>query len=711
MRRYFAFFLTIVVIAVFFITGSGVRIQSPDAAPVSRVEAAEVSSPDTATRLTPYLEPNGDVVLFDFEHPDEAGRFVYGNVNTFVEPTNDVARTGSTSCAATFYVGSVRQGKRLVFYTLMHPARGRMVDWSPYSEFQAAILNSEDFTVTIEVEYADLADHSVWRRYSLPPKVWSRLRQPLADLENEGLELGSMKRISWSQIDTEMAGINTMYFDDIRLITKDPAASEAAVSAAWQAFEDWLMEEGSAPRASYIPDLKTDQQRISEIQDRYDCGHLDGYILTDVCVVGGGMSGTSAAIASGRLGVETLLVEQYDFLGGTATAAMVAPMMPNTVNGQDLVKGIFEDIVQALEAEDAMQRDRYNSATIYFDKEKLKYVLNELVIDSGCKMLLHSWAESPLVKDKNCEGIIVDNKSGRIAILAKVVVDATGDGDIAAGAGCEFEIGRGYDQYSQSVTLFFRMGGVNESVAFPEQYSRTDRPEGQIPADYLFADIFRAGVEDGTFPADVPISQLYFERTTQPGVVSINATRAFEVDATNACDMTYASVETRRQAIVLADFIIKNIPGFGNSFLQETGVQVGVRESRRIIGEYELTGKDVLDGRRFDDVIARGSYGIDIHCADFSGCGVVGLKLEGGASYDIPYRCLVPMGVENLLLAGRCISVSHIALGSVRIMPVACGTGHAAGVAAALSVKKNTTPRALNYYDLRNGLIAQGAAL
>jgi len=708
MRRYFALLWTLAVVAVFLLTISGVQFFPQRA---SMVEAAEVTPSSTPIHLTPYLEPNGDVILFDFEDPEEAGRFVYGNVNTFVESTSDVARTGSTSCAATFYIGDELQGKRVVFYTLMHPARGRLGDWTPYTEFQAAILNSEDFTVTIEVEYADHANHSVWRRYSLPPGVWSRLRQPLDSLRDDGLELGSMKRITWSQIDTEMHDINTLYFDDIRLITNDPESSENAVAAAWTAFEEWLMAEGSAPRAPYIPELKTDARRIAELQNRYDCGHLDGYYVTEVCVTGGGMSGTSAAIASGRLGVETLLVEQYGFLGGSATAGMVAPMMPNRAGGQDLVEGIYEDIVGELMNLNAANRDRYNTGVIYFDKEQLKYILNNMVIDAGCKLLLHSWAERPLVKNGICEGIIVDNKSGRIAIIAEVVVDATGDGDMAAGAGCEFEIGRGYDEYSQSVTLFFRMGGVNEGVAFPEQGRRTQRPYGQIPAEFLFADIFRRGVANGTFPADIPINQLYFERTTQNGVVSINATRAFEVDATNTGDLTYASVETRRQAVILSNFIHDNIPGFNNAYLQETGIQVGIRESRRIIGDYQLTGRDVLNSQRFQDVIARGSYGIDIHCADHSGCGVVGLELEGGASYDIPYRCLVPRGVENILLAGRCISVTHVALGSVRIMPVASGTGHAAGVAAALSVRNETSPRNLDYFDIRNALIAQGAAL
>lgn len=681
----------------------------PSRIPESAVEAAP-ESPVKQAPLTPVLQPNGDVILFDFENPDEIGRFVYGNVNTYIETTSDVARTGTTSCAVTFYVGAEPQGKRLVFYTLTHPARGRLADWSPYSEFQAAVLNNEDFTVDLEVEYAD-GTNSVWRKYSIPPGVWCRIRQPLSDLSDEGLDLSSIKRISWSQLDINIGGINTLYLDDLRLIASDPEASRIAVADAWSAFEDWLMAESSGPREAYLSTIHTDQNRISEISERYDCGHLDGYVVTDVVVVGGGLAGSSAAIASGRLGVETLLIEGYGFLGGTATAAMVTPFMSNRAGGRDLVKGIFEDIVNALMARGGARRDNNNAGVIYFDKEQLKYILNDLVIDAGSKLMLQTWAETPLVYGNICEGIIVDNKSGRLAILADVVIDTTGDGDMAAKAGCPYEIGRGYDEYTQSHTLFFRMGGVNENTAFAEQGRRTYRTAEEIPENYLFADLFRRAVTDGSFPSDIPINSVYFERTIQPGVVSVNATRVFEVDGTNVNDLTYASVETRRQAVLLADFMRANIPGFENAYLQETGTQVGIRETRRILGEYQLTGRDVLSGREFPDAIAMGSFGIDIHIADFSGGGVVGLDLAVGDSYDIPYRCLVPLEIDNILLAGRCISVTHVAFGSTRIMPVASGTGQAAGVAAALCILKDATPRDLDYPSLREALLMQGAVL
>ena len=685
------------------------NFQYETASTVSAVNA-NPEKPVEQAPLTPFIDENGDVVLFDFENSDDIGRFVYGNINTYIETTSDVARTGSTSCVATFYVGTERQGKRLVFYTLTHPARGRLADWSPYSEFQVAILNNEDFSVDLEVEYGD-GVNSVWRKYSIPPMVWCRIRQPLSDLAGDGLDISSIKRISWSMLDTDLPGICTLYLDDVRLVASDPDASLTVVSDAWSGYEEWLTTQSAGPREQYLPTIHTDQGRISEIENRYDCGHLDGYVTTEVVIVGGGVSGSSAAIASGRMGVETLVVEAYAFLGGTATAAMVTPFMANRAAGRDLVKGIFEDIVNALLARGGARRDSTNPGVIYFDKEQLKYILNNLVIEAGTKLMLQTWADSPLVYGNNCEGIVVVNKSGRLAILADVVVDTTGDGDMAAKAGCPYEIGRGYDEYTQSNTLYFRIAGVNESVAFAEQGRRTNRPAGEIPANYLFADIFRQAVEEGRFPSDIPINSVYFERTVYPGTISVNATRVFEVNGTNVNDLTYGSVETRRQAVMLADLMRENFPGFEHSYLQETGTQVGIRETRRIIGEYQLTGRDVLSGRQFPDVIAMGAFGIDIHIADFSGGGVVGLDLSPGTSYDIPYRCLVPLDIDNILVGGRCISVSHVAFGSSRIMAVASGTGHAAGVAAALCVLNNTTPRELDYPSLRDAMLDQGAIL
>ena len=274
-------------------------------------------------------------------------------------------------------------------------------------------------------------------------------------------------------------------------------------------------------------------------------------------MVGGGVSGSAAAIASARLHVDTLVIERYGFLGGNATATMVEPFGDNRGgNSDDLVKGVFHDMLVGLQAMGAFKRDPNKPGVIYFDAEALKYVLNNLVTGSGAKMMLMTWAEKPLVKGNIIEGVIVNNKSGRLAVMAQVVIDGTGDGDIAAAAGCQYEMGRGYDQYTQSATMYFRMGNVDTVKAFAEQSRRAQKgPGGSVPPTYLFADLFKKAVAEGRFPADIPINEIYFEMTMQPDVVSINATRVFEIDGTNSGDVTYASVETRRQAVELSEFL------------------------------------------------------------------------------------------------------------------------------------------------------------
>ena len=207
-------------------------------------EPGQASATPPSTPATPYLEPNGDCVLFDFEDPEQVGRFVYGGINTFIEPATNNVRTGKGSCAATFYVGAQKTRNRAIFYTLMHPARGRLTDWSPFTEFQASIFNDETFTVNLDLEYGD-GSKSLWRRYSLPPKTWSQLSQPLADLSSNGVNLSGIKRISWSQLDTDMVDINALYIDDVKLVGADPAAAKKSVEAAWAEYEQWDATRGS----------------------------------------------------------------------------------------------------------------------------------------------------------------------------------------------------------------------------------------------------------------------------------------------------------------------------------------------------------------------------------------------------------------------------------------------------------------------------------
>lgn len=674
------------------------------------------------TELTTYdVVPAGEglwaLKMFGFDGDDELSRFVYGDVNVYIERASDQANPDDHYAEATFFRSNVTEGKRLYFYVLTHPLRGIYSDWSAGDKFSFAVNNVNDFDVMLHFEISDANGNTLEQSFNLESWREHRISIPVSTLSAGSLDASEIKSITIWLIDSEMPDIATLHFDDFILTGSDQEALQTMKNTADAESERLLAEYESQERAGYLPTINNDPQEIENITSKFNPGPIQGVANCDVVVVGGGMSGCSAAIAASRAGADVILVEAYGFLGGMATAGMVFPFMNSRAGNEQIVEGIFLEIFEHMAKDGLAKRDKHDPGVIWFDKEALKYTLQELCVGSGVKLLLHSWAEGPLQVNPPdgttgpVEGIVVGNKSGRTAILAKVTIDCTGDGDIAAAAGCPYEQGRGYDPYGQSVTLFFRMGNVSINKAFAEQGKRLSRSKDMIPANYMFADKFREAKEKGDLDPDLPIKVVYFEKTLSPGVVSINATRVFKVDPTDATDLTWAVVETRRQVHQLSRFLVKYIPGFENAFLSESAIHIGVRESRRILGEYQLTGRDVLSAKKFDDVIARGAFGIDIHCADYSGCGVVGLDLEEGRSYDIPYGVLVPLEVDGIMVAGRCISATHVALGSVRIMPVASATGQAAGAAAALCVEYHTQPRDLDVTRLQELLIEQDVNL
>ncbi len=689
-------------------SGSAVKEKSASEAGSGSAVKEEGSNTEPAEEETSWALP-----MFRFEGEDEIGRFVLVNVNVFIERAVDSSDEENHVAEATFYRSAEVEGKSIYFYVLTHPLRGRYADWSAVDEVSFFVRNSNDFAVPLKVDIDDEAGARFTREIDLEPMEERTVRIKTTDLARAGLDLSKVKRFTFRMMDEDITGIATLDFDDFILTGSDRDALQKMKAASEAESLKQLHAMAGEERAAYLPKVLTDKSSLNEVWRRFDAGHIDGVAKCGVVVVGGGLSGCSAAIAASRAGADVILIEAYGFLGGMATAGMVFPFMNSRAGNEQIIEGIFIEIYKRLAADGMAKRDEHSPGIIWFDKEALKYALQEMCIESGVKLMLHTWAEAPLQwqKGSRVEGVVVGNKSGRIAVLGDVTIDCTGDGDIAAGAGCPFEMGRGYDPYTQSVTLFFRMGNVNTDRAFGELYDRVYRSEDYIPAEFLFADKFKQAKANGDLDPDLPISVVYFERTMSPGVVSINATRVFKVDATNAVDLSYAEVEARRQVHQMSRFLKKYIPGFERAFLQESAISIGVRESRRILGEYQLTGRDVLSARKFEDVIARGAFGIDIHCADYSGCGVVGLKLEKGESYDIPYGCLVPRDVDGIMVAGRCISASHVALGSVRIMPVACATGQAAGAAAALCVRDGTQPRDLDVGELQELLIEQGANL
>jgi glycine/D-amino acid oxidase-like deaminating enzyme len=438
---------------------------------------------------------------------------------------------------------------------------------------------------------------------------------------------------------------------------------------------------------------------------------------TEVIVVGGGPAGIAAAIASARNGARTLLIERYGFLGGNATASLVGPFMTSySLDGrQQLIRGIFEELVLRMEAiGGAIHPSKVPAGSPYsgfivfghdkvtpFDPEAVKFVAEEMCLEAGVELLYHSFAVDALLEGDAVTGVVVANKAGLEFYRAQVVVDCTADADVAARAGVPFEMGRAEDGLTQPMTLFFRVAGVDDRRV--AEYMAA-HPEDRRP----FASLIREARERGEFP--IPREGIGMYRTLEEGVWRINTTRIQRLFGTDPRDLTRAQVEGRRQVLFLLRFFRERLPGFENCRLLDTAAQVGVRETRRIVGEYTLTAEDIAQGREFEDVVALAGYPFDIHSPTGSGGGATG-ELRSANVYEIPYRCLVPVNRDGLLVAGRCVSATHEALGAIRVMPTAFALGQAAGTAAALAVRSELPPRRVPIETLQRTLLRQGAYL
>jgi hypothetical protein len=442
---------------------------------------------------------------------------------------------------------------------------------------------------------------------------------------------------------------------------------------------------------------------------------------TDVLVVGGGPAGLAAAVGAAAAGAQVVLAERYGFLGGNATAALVMPLMSFRTQrpglerganklmpadhgpGEPVIAGVLQDLLQRLvQAGGAIPPSLDTGYVVPFDPETFKLVALDLLDQAGVGFLFHALA-TDVLGASNVHGVVLETKSGPLVIEAQVVVDCTGDGDVAARAGAPFEIGRDPDGLVQPMTLMFRVVEFQRQVF--ENYVR-NHPD-QWRGVYGLWDLIQQATAAGEL--DLPRDDILLFGTPHEREVSVNSTRVQRVLGIDVWDLSYAEWEGRRQLRQIAAFLQRYVPGFENSYVAQSGVNIGVRETRRILGEYQLTAEDLLSARKFDDVIARGSYPLDIHSP--AGKGTMLQHLPPGEAYDIPLRCLVPQHVEQLLVAGRCISGTHEAHSSYRVMPIAMATGHAAGVCAALSARSGKPPRGIAARDVQQELLRQGANL
>lgn len=446
---------------------------------------------------------------------------------------------------------------------------------------------------------------------------------------------------------------------------------------------------------------------------------------TDVLVVGGGPAGLGAAVGAADAGARVVLAERYGFLGGNATAALVMPLMsfhtrrsargaPDTAKllptdhgpGDPIIAGALKRLLERLvRAGGAIPPSLETGYVVPFDPEWFKLCALDLLDEAGVLFLLHAFA-ADVVRDPQrggrISGVVFETKSGPIVVRARVIVDCTGDGDVAARAGAPFEIGR-YDGLTQPMTLMFRVVDF-ERAAF-EAYVR-EHP-GEWRGVHGLWGLVRQASAAGEL--SLPREDMLFFATPHEHEVSMNSTRITRVLGVDVWDLSYAEWCGRQQMRQIAAFLRKYVPGFERAYVAQSGVQIGVRETRRILGDYQLTAEDVLRARKFDDAIARGAYPVDIHNPD--GKGTVLRHVPLGEAYDIPLRCLLPRDVENVVVAGRCISGTHEAHSSYRVMPIVMATGQAAGVCAAMAAKRGCAPRAVAVREVQRELIRQGASL
>jgi len=343
------------------------------------------------------------------------------------------------------------------------------------------------------------------------------------------------------------------------------------------------------------------------------------FLQAEVAVIGGGPAGLCAAVAAAEEGADTLLIERYGFLGGMATAGLINPFMPYYTGGEQIIKGLFERVIDKLDEAGGWSHRQDEWARDAFDPEIMKLVCQQMCEEVGVRLRLHTIVTAAMAGNGQVHRAILASKSGLEAVEADIFIDATGDGDLAAWAGAEHEQGRPEDGLCQPMSLMFRMAGVDEKRIPPRDEINRLYDEAKTRGEI-----------------NNPRENVLFFYTTRRGEIHFNTTRVVKLDGTDADDLTQAELEGRRQVAQMAAFLKAHVAGFEQAYLAATGVQIGVRESRRIMGEYVLTGEDVLRARKFPDGIARGCYPIDIH--NPAGTGTVIKELPPGETYDIPYR-------------------------------------------------------------------------
>lgn len=434
----------------------------------------------------------------------------------------------------------------------------------------------------------------------------------------------------------------------------------------------------------------------------------------DVVVVGGGTTGPVAAIAAARRGCKVVLIERFGSLGGILTLGL------NTKPSGALVGGIPLEIWNLARSAggagaDYMATTKTGGVKIASptDPEIMKMLLTRLCVEAGVQIMFETFVSAPHVVDGVVDGVIVESKAGRQFVGTKVLIDCSADADMAAKADAPFVMGSGGEQAKmQPVSMYFIMKNVDLKRLADWARTCDDVPARAIPEDEegLAYGLWLTGFNNmlRSFQAETGV-QLQRENITlktADGQMYVNATRVLGVDVFSPAEFTAAILECYRQIEGVCRFLKERVPGFEEARLGQVSPILGVRETRHIVGEYTLTGPDSRGETRFEDTIAADSSALDIH--DPKGGDV---DFQSMPPYEIPYRCLLPQGVEQILVAGRCISADHDAHARSRNMPACMATGQAAGIAAAIAVEEGVPVRKVPIGKVQAALRALGMPL
>lgn len=439
-------------------------------------------------------------------------------------------------------------------------------------------------------------------------------------------------------------------------------------------------------------------------QREYEC---------DVLVCGGGVSGFAAAVSAARCGVRTILIEPGGFLGGTATKGLVAPFMTcyDAEGKERIIKGLYSELEERLlEAGGAVAADRclgensYNGyrpmghkGVMPFDGEIIKIVFEQMCLEAGVKLLYHTTLIGCERQGKNISCVYAADSNDIISVNAKMFIDTTGSAVLAYKAGAETMRGN-EDGIMQTNSMFFTISGVDK--AFVDEHMRKTKER----RERFYMDAIEQGKKDGTFPCGTPTIRM-FENPN--GTYSVNMAQIDEqMNELNVEEITKGEIEQRLQIQKLIEFMRKNIPGLENIELVATASDLGIRESRRIVGKTVFCLEDIKEARKFEDRIAVCANSIDIHQKDR-----VNYTTHIGANYYIPLSCLISNSVDNLLTAGKSLSADKYAFAAVRVMPPCIAMGEAAGITAALAAANNTSAGEVPFKDVQKILIENGTFL